>query len=158
MFLYGKKVDDKAPTKRDPDFAPCCDETSCEEGQECMPNPVNEKCYKKVWVDAVIESSERTIVVRPAWTETIVTPPVWNETVEVISCEGYSNWEKRDCDGDESVCYVTTPGSSHEIPVFELIEEGKVETIEHPEETTIVTCDEVICPGYYCWEEVICPQ
>jgi hypothetical protein len=100
-----------------------------------------------VWIPPEIEEEEQTITIRPPWTEYIVHPPEWIENVETINCGG--RWVEEDC----GLCFEEI---THDVIVYELINEGFVEEIQHPEETQTIICERVITPGEYVWQQSDC--
>ena len=125
-----------------------------QDNQQCMP-PQGDKCYQLRFVEPVFEEYEQTVTIRPPWTEYVSVDPVWEETVETIHCSEQGYWEIVKCQDKDTVCWNEETGTV-EVTVYTLVEEGRCETVEHPEETQVVTCTRVVSPGYFEWVEAEC--
>ena len=124
------------------------------DNQQCMP-PQGGECYQMQFIEPTFEEYEQEVTVRPAWTEYVSIPPVWEETVETIQCSEQGYWELVKCNGEDQVCW-NSDTQTAEVTVYTLVEEGRCETIEHPEETQTVLCTRVTAPGHFEWVEADC--
>jgi hypothetical protein len=123
--------------------------------QECMPPAEVDRCYKRVFIEPIIEEEVIEVTTKPAWSEYVVHEPVWETSEEVFECKDALEWEEEECADGTVICYRDN-GTTIVVEVKTLVEEGWVEEILHPEETKEVRCNKVVCPGYYEWQEVEC--